>query len=179
MVDLPPAPVPIGGGAAGVPSGEHVQYAGRFGVMSSTRSVLSWGAGLLIGDYFDGHQRQVELGLRWNASRHLQLSTDATLIHLAFPSRAQVVNADIFRFRAQYARDTRLSADVFVQYNRVAQAIGSNARLRYQFSEGRDLWLVYNDNFNTERDPAAPGEPRQPLSQHRLFLIMYVHTFAP
>ncbi len=50
-----------------------------------------------------------------------------------------------------------------------------NARFRYHFSEGNDLWLVYNEGFNTVRDVFMG--PRLPLSQSRAFLVKYTYTF--
>jgi hypothetical protein len=50
-------------------------------------------------------------------------------------------------------------------------------RLRYAFAEGTDLWLVYNEGFDTRqvRDPL--GE-QSPLSLSRSFIVKYSHTFG-
>jgi hypothetical protein len=50
--------------------------------------------------------------------------------------------------------------------------------VRYNFSEGSDLWLVYDEGFNTERQ-ALPGEPRLPLSDSRVLLVKLTRTFTP
>jgi hypothetical protein len=49
-----------------------------------------------------------------------------------------------------------------------------NARFRYHFREGTDLWIVYNDGFNAARDIA--GQPRLPLSAGRTLLLKHTHT---
>jgi hypothetical protein len=49
-----------------------------------------------------------------------------------------------------------------VQLNSVDDRLGVNLRLRYNFREGGDLWLVYDEGFNADRDPttaAAVGYP--------------------
>ena len=59
--------------------------------------------------------------------------------------------------------DAKASGNAFVQYNSTTHRIDFNVRMRYNFSEGRDLWIVYNEGLNTERS-LDPGQPTLPLS---------------
>ncbi len=62
-----------------------------------------------------------------------------------------------------------------VQYNSTTDDLSVNARLRYNFREGRDLWLVYNETLDTER--AAPlTQPPPPFTQNRTVVVKYTHT---
>ena len=84
---------------------------------------------------------------------------------------------DQFRLRAAYSLDARLSAAAFVQYSRAGESVAANLRVRYRFSEGRDLWIVYNDLLDADRVPLA-GLPRGPLSLNRTLAMKYTHTFT-
>ena len=69
----------------------------------------------------------------------------------------------------------RASGNAFVQYNSITNRLAVNVRLRYNFSEGTDLWIVYDETLATEldTDPLLPVSPR---SQSRAFVVKYAHT---
>ena len=66
----------------------------------------------------------------------------------------------------------------FLQLNSVEDHVGVNLRLRYNFREGSDVWLVYDERFNTER-AAADGLPELPVSEARAVRVKLTHTFVP
>ena len=72
--------------------------------------------------------------------------------------------------------DIHFSATALLQYSSTADRLGVNARLRYHFREGSDLWLVYNDALNTDRDGLSG--PRLPLSQVRTIMLKYTYTLT-
>jgi hypothetical protein len=49
-----------------------------------------------------------------------------------------------------------------------------NLRLRYNFRDGTDLWIVYNETLHTDRETWHPMPPR---SLGRALLVKYTHTF--
>lgn len=108
----------------------------------------------------------------------MQVGLTGTISRIRFPSRSEALDADLASLRAQYALDSRLSAAAFVQYNRLARTTAANLRIRWQIAEGRDLWVVYNDLLNTERERGIIGPTRLPLSQARTLLVKYTQTFA-
>jgi hypothetical protein len=57
----------------------------------------------------------------------------------------------------------------------VADFAAANVRVRYNFREGQDLWLVYNEGWNTDRFDQDPPLPR---TDNRTLLLKYTHTFA-
>ena len=79
------------------------------------------------------------------------------------------------RVKIQMALDTKLSANAFIQYNSFADLITPNVRIRYNFREGNDLWLVYNEGLNTDRGVV---DPRLPLIDTRTVLLKYTYTFG-
>jgi hypothetical protein len=47
-------------------------------------------------------------------------------------------------------------------------------RFRYNFGEGNDLWIVYNEGFNLDRERTVPVLP---WTDARSVLIKYTCTF--
>jgi hypothetical protein len=134
---------------------------------------MSFGAS--AGELYDGRQFTASIAPTWSASEHLEVGLEYAHNRLRFESRDQRLNADIARMRVQAALNAHLSATTFVQYNRAADIVVANVRLRYHVAEGRDLFVVLNDRLNTELDGLDPVPPR---SQDRALLIKYVHTLA-
>jgi hypothetical protein len=60
----------------------------------------------------------------------------------------------------------------------VDERLGVNLRLRYNFREGSDLWLVYDEGFNTDREAESPGGPRLPVSNGRVLRLKLTHTLT-
>ena len=128
------------------------------------------------GTYFDGRRAQVLLTPTWNVSPHLELGADYQLSLLRFSERDQHADIHVARVRARTALNARTSGNAFVQYNSTTDRLDFNVRLRYQFAEGTDLWLVYNEGLDTDR--ADQIGMRSPLSLARALILKYTHTFG-
>jgi hypothetical protein len=95
---------------------------------------------------------------------------------LQFPVRGQNTNIQLARLRVRGALNARASGNTFLQYNSTTDRLALNFRLRYNFAEGTDLWLVYDDMMDTERLTPSSGI-RPPLSVARALVLKYTHTF--
>ena len=75
------------------------------------------------------------------------------------------------------ALDTRISFSTLAQYSNVADLTTVNARFRYHFREGTDLWVVYNEGLNMDRTGDLDFlDPRRPLSAGRTLMVKYTHA---
>ena len=108
-------------------------------------------------------------------SSSLGLEAAYQLERVDFEKRGQAFTAHLLRVRALYMFDTKLSATAFIQYNSAADAVSSNLRVRYNFREGTDLYLVYNEDLNSNRFRAFPPLP---LSAGRTVLLKFSYTFS-
>lgn len=137
--------------------------------------------GAEFGSLFDGTRTQFTIEPKVIANIHFEIGASYTLTNLSFPEvsgrKVNDFTAHLGQLRAQYALNKRLSTSAFVQYSNVADLIGANIRFRYNFSEGRDLWIVINEQTNTERNQIVRGLPDLPFVQTRSILIKYNHTF--
>lgn len=128
-----------------------------------------------FGGFFDGWRFEFQVKPTWNVSRHLEMSGEYEVNVVRFPERKQGFNAHIVRLRTRAALNTQVSLNAFVQYNSASDRFSTNIRFRYNFREGNDLWLVYNENLNTYRDDEIP---RQLLTRGRTVLLKYTNTFG-
>lgn len=131
---------------------------------------------LSAGSFYDGTRIGVSARPAWNPNRYLELGVDYDYNRVRFTERQQRTDLHLIRLRVQLALDVHLSLATLVQHDNADHAIGVNARLRYNFREGRDLWVVYNEAMNTDRE--EPGIPRLPLSRSRAVLVKYTHTLG-
>jgi hypothetical protein len=127
------------------------------------------------GSYFDGRRQQVIVTPTWNVSPNLELGGDYQLTRLRFDARDQAADIHLARLRIRGALNARASGNAFIQYNSTTDRLALNFRLRYNFSEGTDLWIVHDEALATER-PELDGV-RTPLSTARALVLKYTHTF--
>jgi hypothetical protein len=132
---------------------------------------------LQVGTFFDGWRTQLTLTPTWNLSRHLELGAEYVGNFLRFGQRDQSADIHLARLRVRTALDAKASGNAFVQYNSTTDGVDLNLRLRYNFAEGTDLWVVYNEGLATDRDD-DPLLPELPLSTARAFILKFSRTFA-
>jgi hypothetical protein len=131
--------------------------------------------GLDAGSFFDGWRSTVSIEPTWFVSRHLELTGEYEYSRIRFPDRDQRFDAHVARLRIGTALNTMLSANAFVQYNSTVDRFSTNLRLRYNFREGNDLWVVYDEQLNTDRHRTLPVLP---TSGARTVIVKYTYTFA-
>ncbi|MCU0407320.1 MAG: DUF5916 domain-containing protein, partial [Bacteroidales bacterium] len=129
---------------------------------------------LKTGGFFDGGRISVNLQPTWNLSKHFELGGIYNIDYLNFSERDQVLTNHIVGFKAAYMYNTKLSVNVYVQYNTAVKSVLSNLRLRYNPKEGNDFYLVFNEGRNTYLDRETP---ELPVYESRSLLLKYVYTF--
>jgi hypothetical protein len=132
------------------------------------------GGSLRAGTFFDGTLTSFGIGPVWNVSPHLSLRAEYLHDRADFDDRDQRFRAHILRLRTSVSVDARASANAFVQLNSEADVVVGNVRFRYNLSEGHDLWVVWNQQLNTDRDRF---EPRLPLAGDHSAVVKYTYTF--
>lgn len=134
-----------------------------------------------IGTLYDGEIIEFDVSPRLFVSRKVELGGSYRVTHLEFPERTNrsttKFTSHLGQFRGQYAFDKKATLSAFIQYSNVAEQVGANIRFRYNFSEGRDFFLVINEQSYTNRDPREIGLPRLPSVQSGSILVKYTHTF--
>ena len=130
---------------AEVPGGSYENVDAFFLFRLRTSSRIGSGIVIHAGSAFDGRRTRITLDPWWRLGPHLTLGGEFSFNRLYFSARNQTVNADYARLRISGALDTRLSAEAFLQYSAATDALSTNVRIRYRFSEGRDIYLVLDE----------------------------------
>lgn len=128
---------------------------------------------LASGTFYDGWQFSIGARPIWYVSKHLELAGSYRMTRIRFPSRDDTYIAHLARLRIGTALNARFSANAFIQLNSIQHVVSGNVRVRYNFREGNDLWLVYNTNMNTDLDRILP---HLPLFATHTVLLKYTHT---
>ncbi len=126
------------------------------------------------GTFFDGWQATAEFSPIWYVSPHLELSGSYLFNRIRFPDRDQRFDSHLARLRIGTALNTEVSTNAFIQFNSATNNVSTNVRFRYNFREGNDLWIVYNEGVNTDRHRLVPTLP---FTDTRTILVKYTYTF--
>ena len=157
-----------------IPEGEYTFQQAFVGFTPGQNWTFGVGGFLRAGTFFDGTLTSVGIAPVWNVSPHLSLRTEYLYDRADFDDRDESFRSHILRLRTSVSVDARASVNAFVQLNSVADVVAGNVRFRYNLSEGHDLWVVWNQQLNTDRDRF---EPRLPLSGDRALVGKYTYTF--
>ena len=84
------------------------------------------------------------------------------------------MNNHIAGIKTLYMFNTKLSVNAFIQYNTALDGIITNFRIRYNPKEGNDLYLVFNEDRNTDLYRELPTLP---VYNSRAVMIKYTYTF--
>jgi hypothetical protein len=164
----------ISRGAVVVP-GNHWFHRGELFVIAPRAASFRPTFLISAGGFYDGSEISLSARPAWNPSKFVELGVDYDYDRVRFADR-KGLDLHVVRVRLQLALDVHASLASFIQHDNADHSIGINTRLRYNFREGRDLWIVYNETLNTDR-PELPM-PRLPFTRQRAFLVKYTHTLG-
>ncbi len=122
------------------------------------------------GNFYDGGRLTLDFRPTWNISPHFGLGLQYLLNAIRFPDRDQRFNSHIARLRVNTALNIHFFLEGFVQYNSTRDLLISNIRLRYHFREGSDLFLLYNEGFDADKNI-------DPFDETRTLRLKYTYTF--
>lgn len=164
-----------------IPVDDYDFFESNFSYRSPNSKKLRINTTFEYGKLFDGRRIQFEVKPELVANIHWEIGGSYQITDLDFPQtqgrEIKKYTAHLGQIRAQYALNKKLSTSAFIQYSNLEELAGVNFRFRYNFSEGRDLWFVINEQSYTEKDQRNLGLPRLPTLQSGSILIKYNHTF--
>lgn len=126
---------------------------------------------LLAGSFYGGNRLSLVYGPSFNVNKHLNFVGQWRMNYIDLGSSSWV---HVARLTVELAANLHLSGSATIQYNTATNSLFNNARVRYNFRDGHDLYLVYNESFRTNRSKFDPIPPR---SEQQTFAIKYSYTF--
>jgi hypothetical protein len=124
------------------------------------------------GGYYGGWQLGSTIFSSWTLSPHLTLRLD--YIYRRVMASGKIYEPHVTRFRTRAGFSRALSLNVLIQYSSDLKQLSSNLRIRYNPSEGVDLYIVYNEGINTSLYHEPIPLPRM---RGRSILLKYNYTF--
>ncbi|MDJ1503762.1 carbohydrate binding family 9 domain-containing protein [Xanthocytophaga agilis] len=132
--------------------------------------------GIGEGSFYGGRKFFFSFSPIFSMGKHLEIQTGYDLTYLRFPDKDLYNTIHIGRLKVSYALDLHFSASLNIQYNSNEQKFFTNARFRYNFGDGHDLYLVWNENLLSNRQVEGRIHP---LSDQQTILLKYFFTFQP
>lgn len=158
-----------------VPAGRYFFHYAFLGFYPAAQRRFGHWARVEAGSFYGGRRLAITYNPSFNLSENINLSATwrANYIDLSHVGSGKEW-LHVGRVKLEAALNLHLSGSFTWQYNSNSQTFFNNARIRYNFRDGHDLYLVYNENFNTELEREVPILPR---SSQQAFLLKYVYTF--
>ncbi len=159
---------------ADVPIGKYTFYGIEGQYFPNRGNPYTVNTSIVAGSFYDGNRMTVTLNSTANISPHLQLTGRYQLNGVEFPDRNQKFTGHVGRLKISAFLNTRISLVALVQYNSADDKMITNIRFRYNPREGNDFYIVYDENFNTDREREIPVLPS---TSNRTILLKYSYTF--
>jgi hypothetical protein len=163
-----PTPFAISSGIT-LPTGGYQFDTMRLNYNMSQQRAVSANLSLDLGTFYNGHKTTLTVA-RGRVPVSAQLSLEPTYSW----NRVRLVQGDFTRHlvgsRVTYTMSPLMFVSAFLQYNSGTNAVTTNARLRWEYKPGSELFVVYNE----ERDTLAP---RFPALNNRAFIVKVNRLF--
>ena len=124
------------------------------------------------GGYFGGRLTSVDLSRgRVDLSPRVSIEPSLSLNWIDLPAGS--LRTDLLRGRVTYTFTPRTFASGLFQYNSTNRTLGANLRLRWEYSPGSELFVVYTEE--QEVDPLRPSRSLAP--RNRAFVVKINRLF--
>lgn len=157
-----------------VPAGHYTFYGLDASFIAARGRRFRGVSAIYVGGFYDGWRISLGVSPQWSISSDFELSGLYQVNHIKFPDRDRQFTSHIAQLRIIAMLSTRFSGTAFIQYNNTIDTVIANLRLRYNPREGNDLYLVYNEEFNTDR---FKNDLISPFSRGRTIMLKYTYTF--
>lgn len=157
-----------------IPTGNY--FFNFFGVSYSSgfQRALKAPISIQYGSFFDGDNLQFNISPEWSINEHFTLESSWRINYLNFKSRNVDEWINVPQLRLNWAYNLNLSGSVTTQYNSIQDQLFANARLRYNFKDGHNLYVVFNQDYNI--GSAHMGLPLTRFN-NQLLTLKYLYTF--
>ncbi len=132
-----------------VAKGNYQYINALFYYYSDARKAFNYDGGIDAGSYFNGNRLIVNGAIRYRLQPKLQLGLSAT--HGWVTLNQQKATTLLVGPTAEINFSDNLFWTTFLQYNTQANNVNINSRFQWRFKPLSDLFVVYTDNYTTEK----------------------------
>jgi hypothetical protein len=142
-----PAPFPIGGGVV-LPIGSYQFDTFRVGYSLGQQRVVSANLTAEFGTFYNGHKTTLSAG-RGRVPVTNQLSVEPTYSFNHVTLVQGEFTTHLAGSRVTYSMTPLMFVSALIQYNTGINAVSTNARFRWEYQPGSELFIVYNEERHT------------------------------
>lgn len=155
---------PFSVGGVQIPTGGYQFGAARAAYFLGQQRPFSGSIGVEVGDFYNGKRT----GLAFNRSRVnlspvFSLEPSITINWIDLPTGQ--VTTKLASSRITYTMTPLMFASALIQYNSTTRLVSVNARLRWEYRLGSELFIVYNEDRDSGAAIGLPG------LQNRAFIV--------
>ena len=163
------------GDGVDIPAGRYWATVGALEMRAARAWPIRPNVTVTAGDFFDGSRFGVSTDVTWPTGPYLEVVGGVEWNQIHFDERNEAFDSRLLRLTLRGAVNTNISIDAFAQYSSLTDQLTTNTRFRYNFREGQDFWVVWNEGLNTDRD--VLGSPRLPFENASTLTVKYSHTW--
>ncbi len=131
-----------------IPAGKYSFDSAEFGLESSEFREIIPNFSYKQGDFYNGEQKEIGLGLGWQPDPHFSADFSYTYTDVDLPQGDFITR--LVRLNATVAFNSNWSWINLLQYDNLSSSMGLNSRLNWNPQAGEDFFLVINYNFDTD-----------------------------
>jgi hypothetical protein len=129
-----------------IPPGSYQFNRWRAEAQTSAHRPLQFGNTSWFGEFYNGHLWQQINYVKWTSPKgRLQLEVDTENDYGHMPEGN--FQQKLWQFQGAYAWSPNLIFSTFIQYDTDSNSVGTNNRLRWTIRPGRDLFVIWNRNW--------------------------------
>ena len=123
---------------------------------SDMRNTFSYDVSPSFGQFYNGKKYSVEGNLNWRAEPYFQTKIQLNYNYIDLPNPYPTKTIWLIGPRFDVTFSKSLFWNTLVQYSNQEERLSINSRVQWRFAPLSDLFIAYNDNYDTN----APLSPR-------------------
>ncbi|MGE3402251.1 MAG: DUF5916 domain-containing protein [Vicinamibacterales bacterium] len=164
-----PRPFAIGGGLT-LPTGEYAFDTVRLNYNMGQQRAVSANLSLEHGTFYSGRKTSVSIA-RGRIPVTTQMSVEPTYSYNRVALAEGRFSTHLAGTRVTYTATPLMFVSALVQYNAGTRTTSTNARLRWEYQPGSELFVVFNEEREQQRTGVLPG------AAHRSFIVKVNRLF--
>lgn len=137
-------------GAIELPGNENYYYTNfELSYRSDQRKIFSYRINPSAGQFYNGNRYSLEASMNWRAQPYFTSSIQVRYDRIELPDPYPSASILLVGPRFDVTFSKSIFWATFIQYSNQRENFSINTRLQWRFAPLSDLFIVYNDNYNT------------------------------
>jgi hypothetical protein len=162
-----------------IPQKQYHMFTPDIDIISPQQSTYTAELVMKWGDFYGGKRISIEPTVSYIFNKHFRIGFEYEYDHIQFPQEFSdngnaLFENNLVRLNIAYFFSSKVSVKLLTQLDDLSNQVTSNLRFRYNPKEGTDLYIVFNQDLNTDRTRL---DPHLPAVDTQTFTIKFIKTF--